>query len=315
MLHTFKDEAENILGLHISISNHYFLLISIYGPNAVDPVFFRDLRRCISINPDASIICGGDRNMTYSTADTEHNIDIFRMQSPPSLIRSRALADLCNFFQLSDPFRALHPDRLDFTYRPKNGLPNRSRLDFFIISDSMIQFISKCEISVEIPTELFDHHNVSLLFNNKNFKVRQSISNTILTHPRFMDICTAAAADTYLSHASQNNPNIDVQTGKIEVGNFLQLIRDINDIEYDIELNGSTNLKLEEKRAKIRELEVSKLTLPTPDQLDSINPNCQDDSFFEVLTGNIRNAIISFQSWEKKLSTLKNPCSLPELIH
>ena len=55
---------------------------------------------------------------------------------------------------------------------------------------------------------------------------------------------TAAAADTYLNHASQNNPNIDVQTGKIEVGNFLQLLRDINDIEYDIELNGSTDLKL-----------------------------------------------------------------------
>ena len=109
-----------------------------------------------------------------------------------------------------------------------------------------------------------------------------------------MDICTAAAADTYLNYASQNNPNIDVQTGKIEVGNFLQLIRDINDIDYDIVLNGSTDLKLEEKRAKIRELEVSKLTLPTPDQLDSINLNCQDDSFFEVLTGNIRNAIISF---------------------
>ena len=83
VLDTFKDEAVNILGIHISISNHDFLIISIYGPNAVDPVFFRDLRRCISINPDASIICGGDWNMTYSTADTEHNINIFRMQSPP----------------------------------------------------------------------------------------------------------------------------------------------------------------------------------------------------------------------------------------
>ena len=56
---TFKDEAENILGIHISISNHYFLIISIHGPNAVDPVFFWDLRRCISINSAASIICGG----------------------------------------------------------------------------------------------------------------------------------------------------------------------------------------------------------------------------------------------------------------
>ena len=60
IIDTFWDANENILGLHIVISNQNFLLISIYGPNNVDPVFFSDLRRCISINPDANIICGGD---------------------------------------------------------------------------------------------------------------------------------------------------------------------------------------------------------------------------------------------------------------
>ena len=110
VLDTFKDDSENILGLHISISNHPILLISVYGPNSVDPAFFRDLRRAIAVNPDASIICGGDWNLTFSCADTAENIDIHRMLAPPSLIRSRALADLCELHQLSDPFRALHPD-------------------------------------------------------------------------------------------------------------------------------------------------------------------------------------------------------------
>ena len=104
LLDTFKDDSENIIGLHIVISNHNFIIISIYGPNSVDPGFFRDLRRCIYLNPDASIICGGDWNLTYSTADTDLNLDIHRMNSPPSLIRSRALADVCDFYQLSDPF-------------------------------------------------------------------------------------------------------------------------------------------------------------------------------------------------------------------
>ena len=43
ILDTFRDANKNILGLHIVISNHNFLLISIYGPNSVDPIFFQTL--------------------------------------------------------------------------------------------------------------------------------------------------------------------------------------------------------------------------------------------------------------------------------
>ena len=164
ILNKFSDAAENILGVHLTIHDHPLIFISIYGPNTVDVTFFADIRRCLQLNPDANIICGGDWNLTFSTADTENNIDIFRMASPPSLIRSRALADISNLYNLSDPFRALHPDRLDFSYRPRNGLPNRSRIDFFLISDSLLEHVSTCEIATEISTELFDHHCINLSF-------------------------------------------------------------------------------------------------------------------------------------------------------
>ena len=36
VLDTFTDVAENILGLHITIHNHPFILTSVYGPNTVD---------------------------------------------------------------------------------------------------------------------------------------------------------------------------------------------------------------------------------------------------------------------------------------
>ena len=85
---TFRDEWENILGIHAFISAHPFLFISVYGPNHNNQYFFRDLRRCITINPDAYIIIGGDWNLTYSTANTAENIDIFicyRLQAPLGL--------------------------------------------------------------------------------------------------------------------------------------------------------------------------------------------------------------------------------------
>ena len=83
------------------------------------------------------------------------------------------------------------------------------------------------------------------------------------------------------------------------------LLREINDLEYKIELNGSTPEKLLQIDNKKRNLEISKNNLPTPEQLDLLNLNCLDDIFLEVSMGNIRNSIISFQSWTKKVSNLK----------
>ena len=98
------------------------------------------------------------------------------MAAPPSLIRSRALADICDQHNLSDPYRALHPDRRDFTFRPSNRRNNRSRLDFFIISDTLINMISICDISPEILCSLFDHHYVTLAFNSKKFKLTKKLT-------------------------------------------------------------------------------------------------------------------------------------------
>ena len=61
-----------------------------------------------------------------------------------------------------------------------------------------------------------------------------------------MDVLQAAAADNYLAHASDDNPGVDLDTGRREVGSFLTLLREINDIEYDITLNGPTDLKIVE---------------------------------------------------------------------
>ena len=45
---------------------------------------------------------------------------------------------------------------------------------------------------------------------------------------------------------NDDNPGVDLDTGRREVGSFLTLLREINDIEYDITLNGPTDLKIVE---------------------------------------------------------------------
>ena len=119
-------------------------------------------------------------------------------------------------------------------------------------------------------------------------------------------MATAAVVDCYLQHAEANdNLEIDLEQGKLEIGIFINLLRTINDLEYDIKLNGSTPIKNITLLGHLGELRLLNETLPTPDQLARINLTCEDDTFLEILMGSIKGATISFQYWARKLSTAK----------
>jgi exonuclease III len=107
------------------------VIVSIYGPNNNDDNFFVDLRNVLHDNINFPVIIGGDWNLTPCTDPNDRNIDIINMRSPPSIHRSRLLAEFCEQFKLSDPFRALHPFQKDFTYIPRTGKNNRPHIDFF----------------------------------------------------------------------------------------------------------------------------------------------------------------------------------------
>jgi exonuclease III len=125
-------------------------------------VFFYVLHDTLYRNKNLLIICAGDWNLTYSTDPTESNIDILNMLSPPSPYRSRRLNEICEAASLVDPYQILQPRRREFTYVPRTAAKNRSRLDFFLISEKYINILDKCSISSSLITMLFDHKCVFL---------------------------------------------------------------------------------------------------------------------------------------------------------
>jgi exonuclease III len=127
---------ENTLLLRALIYNTEVILVSIYGPNGNDPQFFIELRDMLNRFNHLPFIIAGDWNATYSSENIEQNIDCFKMQRLPNLTHSRKINDLCAEYSLTDPFRFLYPEKLEYSYIPRNILANnKSRLDFFIISD------------------------------------------------------------------------------------------------------------------------------------------------------------------------------------
>jgi hypothetical protein len=89
----------------------------------------------------------------------------------------------------------------DFTYIPRDGGRNRSRLDFFLISDTLLGICNNCYISPSLNIALFDHKSVMLSFLSKKRLSNHFINPSIFNHPRFNAVVATSAAETYLLHA------------------------------------------------------------------------------------------------------------------
>ncbi len=127
-----RDNDSNILCLTLESVAGKCAIMSVYGPNENSKTFFSNLSDFLCKIGNIPVIIGGDWNATYSQAPTRFNPDIINMVSPPSLIRSGWIADICETFNLLDPFRAFYPTERDFTYSPSGNRKYRSRLDFFL---------------------------------------------------------------------------------------------------------------------------------------------------------------------------------------
>jgi exonuclease III len=128
-----RDEAtDNYILMKAKLDQHTVIIGSIYGPSTRDDDFFD--RLCISLRKlgDFPTILCGDWNTTFSCLPLQENPDIINMSDLPNSKHAKLVRNICNEFKLTDPFRILWPNKIDFSYAPwGNVRNNRSRLDFF----------------------------------------------------------------------------------------------------------------------------------------------------------------------------------------
>jgi hypothetical protein len=132
---------------------------------------------------------GGDWNSRYSCLPLNENPDVLFMRNLPSITRSRMVADLCDSFDLTDPFRILHPDVRDFTYNLSGVLrKNRSRIDFFLISSSIVASLETCSVAQGFCSKAFDHKPIFLNFRKRKQRNRPIVHNATVDHYLAQDI-------------------------------------------------------------------------------------------------------------------------------
>ena len=202
-----RDESGNILALLLDLKGTTTLTVSTYGPNKLDPHFFNTLGGIFSDMVNIPIIAGGDWNTTYSSLPVTSNPDVLNMNNVPNHTHSKLLSNLCERFNLTDPFRCFYPDRRDFSYVPRDpNLLNRSRLDFFLISKTLFCKAQDCFILPALQNKLFDHKATFITFNkDKAHNPRPCISNFILKDPYIGTVVNITARECYLFHSVVNN--------------------------------------------------------------------------------------------------------------
>jgi exonuclease III len=194
----FDDNNGNILMVKARIGTSTVTLGSIYGPNTDDIDFFDTVDvRIKSFNSDYTIL-GGDWNTTLDPRNNDANIDTLNTAGIPSSRRSNRLIKLCSDNNLGDPFRHFYPDKREFTYVPFPAAAiNRSRLDFFLVSEKLFDVCINCRIPNSLSSINFDHKPVYLLFRRENPYKKQCINDKILKDEDLQGVVAISVIDTY----------------------------------------------------------------------------------------------------------------------
>ncbi len=131
------------------------------------------------------------------------------MASVPNLQNSLTLSRLCDRFNLTDPFRIINPDSRNFSYQPFGHVRlNRSRIDFFCISNGLIDSIIDCKIGSSPLFKGFDHKFICLKLGKPTIlKKEKTLSNQFLKAKILRYCIEVGAIRAHLFSVDQASPD------------------------------------------------------------------------------------------------------------
>ena len=160
-----------------------------YGPNKDDPTFYENVFKSIEdMENELYIICG-DYNLTLNP-----NIDCFNYKHINNPMARNFITNMIKENNLFDTFRELHPYLRRYTWRRKTPL-KQSRLDFFLVTDNIVNSIKKSQIETGYKS---DHSVVTLILAMDNFEHGKSLwkhNNSLLTDTEYLKIINSKIQD------------------------------------------------------------------------------------------------------------------------
>ena len=198
VLNVKKDSAGNMLSILIEFDGKTFLLSGIYGPNSDNPEFYRSkIFEVIDEWAPEFVIYTGDWNLVLDQAiDTKNYINENNIRGKAELKRQMDL------YSLIDVWRELNPSTRQYTWFSKSSLPKKmSRLDYFLISNSLFPFISGATIE---PGILSDHSITTLTVDFRHFTRGRGFwkfNNSLLKDPEYVTLIKKTIKNVVMQYA------------------------------------------------------------------------------------------------------------------
>ena len=184
--------------IKVDIENSSYVFCNIYAPNNNDPNFFRNVFEEINKLQGTFVVIGVDANVTIDP-------DLDRSSKKEPFVKSHeVIRTTMKSKKWSDIWRLLHPSDRKFSWC-KHFSGQWSRIDWFLISDSLINRVQDCDI---IPSICSDHSILKLSFTCNNIERGPGLwkfNNNLLNNVDFWKII-----DTTISHVINNHSHMDI---------------------------------------------------------------------------------------------------------
>jgi hypothetical protein len=193
---------------------------------------------------------------------------------------------------MSDPYRILYPNTREYTLTPsgENQL-NRSRLDFFLVSNSSTDAVKNVVIPHSLSSAVFDHKPVSLIFAKRENHFNFFSKDNYIQREEIRSGVHLAVVECYVIHASLNAQFTNIMKELILrlIGGATLNLTEIQELKFWEANNGSTALLTLQIEGKRGELWENLDNLPSIKFLDSLSLEPSPDIFLETLMLCVKN--------------------------
>ena len=153
ILRSYSDVNGRFIICDIESKGKYITLATLYAPNEDNPIFFQNFFNHLRDFQCDEVMIGGDFNLVLDI-DKDKKGGRYRTHLKSAKLLKETSADL----DLVDVWRALNPDTRRYTWRRHKPEIHR-RLDFFLVSQSLMSNIKRADISFGFKT---DHSLISV---------------------------------------------------------------------------------------------------------------------------------------------------------
>ena len=291
------DNNGTYLLLDISIFNERYTIANLYGPSNKDsPDFFEHLFNEIETLGNEKVITGGDWNVVLDPSVDARNYLSYNSRPKSRSVIKQKMKDS----DLVDIYRLVYPEKRAYSWRKFNTI-KQSRLDYFIISDSLVSLVNFVDI---LPGYRSDHSIICLYINtnqmNNTKKTYWKFNNSLLKDKPFIEKTKKIILDTIKQYAL---PVYNLEN--IETINNQDIIFSIDDqLFYDtllMEIRGSTISYASYKKKKQEKEEQDLIT-----KIDNLESNNNLDHITMLELENMKLRLEEIREYKLKGMMLRS---------